>query len=100
MDRRSQSAPDSKRNSTSLALKISAMFAKRSSNSELVDGGEHDQCDDNTHRDNELKQIEMAKKVNVHDFVAIACQSLHIILRLNYQSVSRFIRTNHFQRFK
>eukprot|EP00483_Globobulimina_turgida_P006747 UN06758 len=57
---RSQSAPNSKRNS--LISKISTMFAKRSSNSESVDGRKNDNCDNNMQRKNELIQIEKGKE--------------------------------------
>eukprot|EP01084_Bolivina_argentea_P060728 110933_1 len=47
----------------------------------------------------EWEEVEKAKKLELNEFVKIVCQSMHIILQLNYQSVSRFKRSKQYGNF-
>eukprot|EP00483_Globobulimina_turgida_P012955 UN12979 len=47
----------------------------------------------------EWEEVERAKSLKLNDFVSLACQSIHIILLLNYQSVSRFKRSKSYGEF-
>eukprot|EP01083_Nonionella_stella_P049030 130773_1 len=48
----------------------------------------------------EVKMIEQAKTLSVFEFVSLVCGTLHTVLQLNYQSVTRFKRSAQYIQMK
>eukprot|EP01084_Bolivina_argentea_P165609 287681_1 len=48
----------------------------------------------------EQKQMDLAKSIELNNFVSLSCRAVFEILKLNYQSVARFKRAKQFESFQ